>query len=1008
LNTPLLILSFKAVIGMPEQLIFTSTPTGIVPGRSGFQVVAQHSSIHHRLILALEKESVYEFADSSQSLPVICKHLKFDFGEERFSVLSKLQACGVDFTGRPNHIAHHLVYSEKDLPKCPPAALFALWKGWRSKWTTSPRYLGGWDRINYEDDNQPFYYPKFALPAKTWKTYTGDEGAAALPVIDKQSICFNTSEGKEDALVWLFFESQSLIDVEAAWSIEFTNFLTESDNPNRFRWFGSQTGASPSSVGFDFKTMDVFTGNQESLKIPKHPLVDKARSHAEGDEAGVKRPTPSAVSIAPLEDDSGYVQEELILEKKLKLDGEDEGTLPIQHPDEDFDNIFKADEGKTELPELNLQDESEIEVEQVPLLRRLMPLFVVVALLACGVGAIYFAPVIVESMNRSKDPMQDQIDPEAEKARKLEVLNVDPEERFADQLGEVDSIIESGQFLLARAYLAKNRSDPNHIDDPDFQRLDQWFEEQKSILEMVNRETGSLGREVGEQKVIEDFDTRTASIQRGIDQLAHDLQPSVSQSLDIVIDQYAEWLDRVRLRTEDIPTVFVPVSFSEPNPEVEFSGLAEEVIDWFKKLEQFDITTRIESIDVKLSEFQGLNQFQLSTDSALNLTLWKVDERSLVCYLDGQTEIMTIETDVQYPDQMLLKWTYQPQGDLTETKSESRFPEPPMILNFINTVDDSGLNIVIAGGISAASLVPAEVPSTFLRSHSDDFRIEVSDPVLRRKLFNFVLPPDYFLRLRSLDDRFLFAWDRNSSDFHLYESRELNTPDVWKKQQQIADAHKYLTDLERQKVVFESVAFIMDTPLWSLGGEILPSKTRPVHFENFGTYNSDMNSRFFDYIRDLFIHFTSEYTLVKPDVMERWIAYPRQEFPESMDDIVAYRNLLLRTSKRLRNLLREDDPNTLEYWRQFVTNLEFWLLGEHQDKLIDILSLTESEIRLAAETDIARVDSEIETLKSNILELQNSLDEHSELKNVEQIDMWLLEMSSLDASSPTLPLILFK
>ena len=203
---------------MPEQLIFTSKPTGIQPGRSGFQIVAQHSTINHRLAAALEKESIYEFSDTSHALPVICKYQRIEIGDDRFLVLTRMQSCGVDFTGRPNHIAHHLIFTQDEIPACPPSAIFALWQGWRHKWDNKPRYLGGWDRINYENEAEPFFFTRFSLPAKTWKAHTGDEGTAAIPLLsENEHVLFPFPEGKEDALIWLFLESQSLLPLKKAW-----------------------------------------------------------------------------------------------------------------------------------------------------------------------------------------------------------------------------------------------------------------------------------------------------------------------------------------------------------------------------------------------------------------------------------------------------------------------------------------------------------------------------------------------------------------------------------------------------------------------------------------------------------------------------------------------------------------------------------------------------------------------------------------------------------------------
>ena len=40
---------------MAQQLIFTSTPQGLEPGRSGYCTVARHKDLRHRLVRELER-----------------------------------------------------------------------------------------------------------------------------------------------------------------------------------------------------------------------------------------------------------------------------------------------------------------------------------------------------------------------------------------------------------------------------------------------------------------------------------------------------------------------------------------------------------------------------------------------------------------------------------------------------------------------------------------------------------------------------------------------------------------------------------------------------------------------------------------------------------------------------------------------------------------------------------------------------------------------------------------
>jgi len=1008
---------------MPEQLIFTSKPTGIQPGRSGFQVVAQHNTINPRLVAALEKESIYEFADSTQTLPVVCKYQKFEFANESFSVLTRMQSCGVDFTGRPNHIAHHLVFDKHSLPKCPPAAIFALWKGWRQKWDTKPRFLGGWDRVNYENETEPFFYTKFALPAKTWKAEVGDEGAAAIPVISETDhVLFPFPEGREDTLIWIFLESQSLIPTEKAWDITFTNYRIENDNLSRFKWIGCPKNASASGISLDSETVDVFEGGN-NLQVPQHELAEKARTTLNIPHLPSGKRAGAAVSLALIEE-SGPIQDELELAeieepKPLKLQKSDEllesdftSNLPDQHSDEVFDDIFRSDDDsdKIQIPNLDLQDEDSIQIPERSLFQRLKFPILGIAGLVFIILAIAFAPGLIELFNRKADPtpLPEVTGPSPEEIaqkERLAALQLDPDMRFASQIGEVDSIIKNGKFLLARAYLSKYRGDSEKSQSSDYFELENWYEQQKSTLEVVNRETGILAKQVSRRIVLPEFDEKMNRLESSVNELAEDIRPALMKSLFEIKEDYLNWLNKVRLKTENVPTFFIPISRDNPNPEITFEHVPDSVQSWLAGLDQFPVTAQIEHIRIQVSPFRGLNQFELSSQDAINLSLWKHSERSLISYLDGQTEVVEIISDPKDLTKISFLWRFVP---TSTSASAAKFPEPPLILNFLNTLTNQALNIVMMGGVSQSVTTPAEVPASFLKLDAGVFKFDILDPVLKEKLELFILPPDRFLRLRSLDNRYLFAFGEDTAAFHLYESRDMDSGKVKQVQDQIAQQHALLNQLERQQTIYRSVDFVKNTPLWSLGKEVLPSGACPGELETYGAYFSSQGENYFEYLRAIMSHFAASYTLLRPSVLEKWVAYPKDRVPQTREAVITYRNMLLRTSKRFRSLLKQDDTSSLEYWRNFVTNIEFWLLGEHQDQLVDVLSLSREDIALSQQTDIQQVEQEIVETRTSIKQLQDSLETSSNLGEITNVDQWMLEMTSMqDPAYPT-PLILFK
>lgn len=1003
---------------MPEQLIFTSKPTGIQPGRSGFQVVAQHSNLHPRLVAALEKESIYEFADSSQALPVICKFQIFEYGSERFHALTRTQSCGVDFTGRPNHIAHHLIFAKDELPACPPAAIFALWKGWRDKWETKPRYLGEWDRVNYENDAEPFQYSRIALPAKTWKARAGDEGAAALPLLNKaEHVIFPFPDGMEDTLIWLFLETQSLLPVEKAWEQTFTNYRIENDNLSRFRWIGNPLTANPLALGMDSLTLDVFH-REQSLEVPQHELVEKARHPLQLPTPPIPRNQRSAISIAPFED-QGPIQDELLLNEKNAaakppapsadelLESSMSSNLPDQHPEDSLADVFgdEADTHSTSSP----SEASEDDLPQRTPQQRWTLIGISALAILMLVGAIFLAPVVVELLNRKVDP-----NPTArpvndstslvERRQRAESLLQDPSSRIDTQIGEVDTIIEEGQFLLARAYLSRNRGREQVRNSDGFRRLETWFESQKSILERINRETGMLAQQVSQRKVLPGFEATQQDLHARIDSLAADLQSALRDSLQRIETDYESWLNQVRLKTANIPTFFIPIDRDQPHPMAKFDGIPQSAVDWLASLELFPVTSQIENIRILVSPFRGLNQFELAANDSIQLSLWKQSDRSLISYQSGQAEVIELRADPSDHDSLHFHWRYNPSQVPSNTPT---LPEPPIILHFQNALTAQSINVVMLGGISQSVTAPAEVPFSFLELDPENYDMKVMDPVLREKLELFLLPPDRFLRLRSVDDRFHFAWDPALSTFHLYESKELDSKAVRNLQQQISQEHARLNQLNRQETIYRSISFLRNTPLWSLGREILPQGTCPKELETFQDFFESRGQNFFEYLRAILTHFADTYTLIRPSVMEQWVAFPKDRIPRTEDEVLTYRNMLLRTSKRLRSLLKQEDPNHLEHWRHFVTHFEFWLLGEHQKQLLDVLTLTPVEISLAHATDIDQVEDELTRVRNHIESLQLELESSSDLSQMQGIERWLLEIAAMDESLQTLPLILF-
>ena len=223
---------------MAQQLIFTSTPQGLEPGRTGYCTVARHKDLRHRLVRELERLSVYDFGQQQGGNRVtISIFRKIILGSEEFYVLTKICDAGLDYTNRTNYLAHHLVLDGFEIATCPsPAEIFLNWKGWKSKWDEGPRYLSPGEEITLSG-----YKSSGLVPCKNWLSFTNDPGNAASLVSPGlvKPIVLENGPNQGEHLLQLFAESSALLKISLdAWDYSFTTFLQGNDDVKSFAWVG--------------------------------------------------------------------------------------------------------------------------------------------------------------------------------------------------------------------------------------------------------------------------------------------------------------------------------------------------------------------------------------------------------------------------------------------------------------------------------------------------------------------------------------------------------------------------------------------------------------------------------------------------------------------------------------------------------------------------------------------------------------------------------------------------
>ena len=219
---------------MAWQLIYTSAPRSLEAGRSGFGTVARHRAISPLLVSAIERASQFSRLPGTDAGRVIFSHRIVAIAGGRFHVLSAIRDAGADYTGRTNHIAHHLIVDPREVAQLghegPSPADVLLAMHWVASWNEQPRYFESTEEVALS-----------AMRPQTngsaWQKITGDANQARLLATGDASRGAYIIQPGDANLRAVFAESLRLIP-ERLWEISFTTSLQPSDEPADFRWIG--------------------------------------------------------------------------------------------------------------------------------------------------------------------------------------------------------------------------------------------------------------------------------------------------------------------------------------------------------------------------------------------------------------------------------------------------------------------------------------------------------------------------------------------------------------------------------------------------------------------------------------------------------------------------------------------------------------------------------------------------------------------------------------------------
>lgn len=162
------------------ELVFTSAKAGLIPGRSGFCSVAWTEGMPQNLVSLLENMSGYNALympnDPKAELnPVCCSYQKVRYGQNELRILSRIAFAGLDYTGRTNKIAHHIIIeddSELASLQHGPVSAFLCEENFITEWNEPPRLLPRRTRLKSATTA--------GLRAEQWHTLTGNPQWAGI------------------------------------------------------------------------------------------------------------------------------------------------------------------------------------------------------------------------------------------------------------------------------------------------------------------------------------------------------------------------------------------------------------------------------------------------------------------------------------------------------------------------------------------------------------------------------------------------------------------------------------------------------------------------------------------------------------------------------------------------------------------------------------------------------------------------------------------------------------
>jgi hypothetical protein len=274
---------------MARVLIYSSAKRLLAAGRTGFGTVARSRKISTLAVGAIERLSQFDSKRGVDRSRVIMAHRRINVGNTAFHLLSSIRDAGADYTGRTNHLAHHLLVDANEARQLAgrgitPADILQNYE-WLKSWDVAPRYFEDSEDVDLLALGQQ----RKAGTRENWTRLTGNGIQARLIASKKAPKSALLVLPDREAPLPLMAEAFDELDAHS-WGTTFTTALESSDSVSDFAWVVTTASAFPDVQERCLSRAVMRADQPEQLAVPEERPVAQPAS-----TAGKVPPPPSGI-----------------------------------------------------------------------------------------------------------------------------------------------------------------------------------------------------------------------------------------------------------------------------------------------------------------------------------------------------------------------------------------------------------------------------------------------------------------------------------------------------------------------------------------------------------------------------------------------------------------------------------------------------------------------------------------------------------------------------------------